>query len=194
MNHVRAISSGAILVVACAAAPGTFAAVDVADSVEQYPITGSTALDLRREMNSKGPRGSDGRRFDGLTRWFVSWRYRYNNTPGACSIASVSTSVKVTITLPQWRNENDADSATREQWSRYLAALERHEQGHRRHGIAAGHQVDQAIAALPPAGTCDVLGANANALGVDILRKYNQLDLDYDRDTRHGATQGARFP
>jgi len=34
----------------------------------------------------------------------------------------------------------------------------------------------------------------ANALGMSILRNYNQRDLDYDRDTEHGATQGARFP
>jgi predicted secreted Zn-dependent protease len=188
------ICSGIILCVAGAAASATFAAVEVVDSAERYAITGSTPVELRREMNSKGPRGDDGRRFDGFTRWLVSWRYRYNNTGRGCTIASVTTSVKITITLPEWRNANDGDSATREQWSRYLAALERHEQGHRRHGVAAGHEVDQAIAELPPASTCDALGANANALGASILRKYNQLDLDYDRDTDHGATQGARFP
>ncbi len=170
------------------------AAVDVSDQVERYAIEGSTPSDLRREMNAKGPRGADGRRFDGYTRWHVSWRYRYHNTGGGCAIASVNTSVKVTITLPQWRNDNRSDSTTRAQWSRYLAALELHEQGHRRHGVDAGSEVDQAIAAMPPAGSCDALGANANALGMSILRKYNQLDLDYDRDTRHGATQGARFP
>ena len=27
-----------------------------------------------------------------------------------------------------------------------------------------------------------------------VLQKFSQRDLDYDRDTRHGATQGARFP
>ena len=81
-----------------------------------------------------------------------------------------------------------------EQWARYIAALELHEQGHRRHGVDAANEVDRAIAAMPPAGSCDALGKNANALGMSILRKYNQLDLDYDRDTGHGATQGARFP
>lgn len=194
MKRLQVICGGVILIVAWATIPATFAAVDVTDSVERYTINGSTPLELRQEMNNKGPRGNDGRRFDGFTRWFVSWRFRYNNAPGGCTIASVTTSVKVTITLPEWRNESGGDSASHEQWSRYLAALERHEQGHRRHGIAAGHEVDQAIASLPPASTCDALGANANALGASILRKYNQLDLDYDRDTRHGATQGVRFP
>ena len=138
--------------------------------------------------------GAGGRRFDGYTRWYVSWRYQYSNSGGSCAIASVTTSVKVTMTLPRWSNESGGNSATRQQWARYLAALEQHEQGHRRHGVEAAHEVDRAIAAMPPAGSCDALGANANALGTSILRKYNQLDLDYDRDTQHGATQGARFP
>ena len=170
------------------------AAVNIDDQVERYAIEGSTPADLRREMNVKGPQRAGGRRFDGYTRWHVSWRYRYNNAGGGCTIASVTTSVKVTMTLPRWSNESSASSATRQHWARYLAALERHEQGHRRHGIDAAHEVDRAIAAMPPAGNCDALGANANALGMSILRNYNQRDLDYDRDTKHGATQGARFP
>lgn len=167
------------------------AAVDVNEQVERYAISGSTPADLRREMDAKGPLGPGGRRFDGYTRWYVSWNYRYNSKGGLCAIASVTTSVKLTMTLPRWSNEN---SALREQWTGYVAALEQHEQGHRRHGIDAANEIDRAIAAMPSAGNCDTLGANANALGTSILRKYNQLDLDYDRDTRHGAAQGARFP
>ncbi len=188
------ILSHFLLLLLSACVLSAHAAVDVSDQVERYTIEGSTPSDLRREMSAKGPQGAGGRRFDGYTRWYVSWKYRYNSAGSSCAITSVTTSVKVTMTLPQWRNENRADSATRAQWSRYLTALELHEQGHRRHGVDAANEVDQAIAAMLPAGNCDALGANANALGMSILRKYNQLDLDYDRDTRHGATQGARFP
>lgn len=170
------------------------AAVDINDHVERYTIEGTTAQDLRREMTTKGPQGTGGRRFDGYTRWYVSWRYQYKNTGSGCAIASVTTDVKTTITLPQWRNENRADGATRALWSRYLTALDLHEQGHRRHGVDAANEIDVAIAAMPPAGSCDALGTNANALGMRILQKYQQRDLDYDRDTNHGATQGARFP
>ena len=182
-----------LLALAACALPAQ-AAVDLDDQIEHYAIHGATPADLRREMNTRGPQGAGSRRFDGYTRWFVSWRYDYSNTRGGCSIASVTTSVKVLMTLPQWSDESRASSATRQQWARYLAALELHEQGHRRHGIAAANEIYGAIAAMPPAGSCDALSKNANALGMSILRKYNQLDLDYDRDTGHGASQGARFP
>ena len=170
------------------------AAVNVKDQVKRYAIEGTAAQDLRREMSAKGPQGTGGRRFDGHTRWDVGWRYQYKNIGSDCAIASVTTNVKSTITLPQWRNENRADSATRALWTRYLTALDLHEQGHRRHGVDAAHEIDLAIAAMPSAGSCDALGTNANALGMRILQKYQQRDLDYDRDTNHGATQGARFP
>ena len=170
------------------------AAVSIDDRVERYDVKGSTPLELRREINAKGPQGAGGRRFDGYTRWDVSWNYRYQNAARSCAIASVTTTVKVTMTLPRWSNENGGSSAVRTQWARYLAALESHEQGHRRHGINAANEVDRAIAVMPSAGDCDALGANANATATRILRRYNQMDLDYDRETEHGATQGARFP
>ena len=168
--------------------------VNISDQAERYAIEGSTPLELRRELNVKRPHTSDGRQFDGRTRWYVSWRYRYRKTGSGCVIASVNTSLKVTITLPQWRDESSADRATRQRWARYLAALEQHEQGHRQNGVDAANEIDAAIATMPPAGTCDALGAEANVVGKSILQKYNQRDVDYDRDTRHGATQGARFP
>lgn len=190
---IKILCSAAGLVATLGFAP-VQAAVSVSDSVERYAIEGSTAADLRREMSAKGPPGAGGRRFDGYTKWYVSWSYRYNNVGAGCTIASVTTSVRVTITLPQWRNESAGDSTTRAQWARYLAALERHEQGHRQNGVDAANEVDRSIAAMPPAGSCDALGTAANTLGQSILQRYNQRDLDYDRETSHGATQGARFP
>jgi predicted secreted Zn-dependent protease len=184
----------ALLILLSAGALTAQAAVHLEDRVEHYTISGSTPADLRRDMNAKGPQGAGGRRFDGYTRWYVSWRYQYKKGEGRCAIASITTHVKVTMTLPRWRNEENASSSVRQQWRRYLSALKQHERGHHRHGIDAANEVDRAIGAMPPAANCDALGANANALGMGILRKYNQLDLDYDRDTRHGATQGARFP
>jgi predicted secreted Zn-dependent protease len=170
------------------------AAVHLTDRIEHYAIRGTTPPDLRREMSAKGPLGAGGRRFDGYTRWDVSWRYRYDKTSRGCSIASVTTTVKVTMTLPRWTNESSASDALRHQWARYLSALEQHEQGHRRHGIDAAAEIDSTIAAMPVAASCDALGGEANATGLRIVRRYNQRDLDYDRDTQHGATQGARFP
>lgn len=169
------------------------AVVEINDNVERYVISGATAAALRHEMNTKGPQGV-GRRFDGFTKWHVSWRWRYQSSGAGCVIESVRTTVTVNTTLPRWEDEHRADHATQQRWARYLSALEHHEEGHRRNGVAAGHDIDQIVATMPPAASCDALGANANALGKSIIQKYVQRDVDYDRDTRHGVTQGAQFP
>jgi len=43
-----------------------------------YQIFGSTATELRSQMNQYGPPDpKTGRRFDAYTRWNVRWRYRH---------------------------------------------------------------------------------------------------------------------
>ena len=96
------LSVGYTLIALTACVLPAHAAVDINDHVERYTIEGATPPELRREMSAKGPQGKEGQRFDGHTRWYVSWRYQYKNTAGGCAIASVTTSVKATITLPQW--------------------------------------------------------------------------------------------
>jgi hypothetical protein len=39
-----------------------------------------------------------------------------------------------------------------------------------------------------------VLDDAANDLGHALIKEANQLDIDYDAQTQHGKTQGARFP
>jgi predicted secreted Zn-dependent protease len=183
---------GLMLIALLVSALPTQAAVGITERLERYTISGSTPSDLRSEMNSKGPRGNAGRVFDGYTRWYVTWRYRYNNFGNTCAITSVATSVTVTITLPDWDDEITADNNTRSKWSRFLAALESHERGHRQLGIDAAKEIDRAISGMR--GRCDALEARVNEARYAILNKHRQLELDYDRDTDHGATQGARFP
>lgn len=145
-------------------------------------------------MNAKGPHGRDGRRYDGYTRWHVAWRYRYRTQDGQCFIDRVATTVDVTFTMPQWANESSGGAELRRRWRQYLAALQQHESGHGRHGAEAAGEIDRGIAGLTPRASCESLGAAANALGHQVIRQYNQRDLDYDRTTDHGRTQGARFP
>ena len=170
------------------------AEVQARAKVEQYDIRGATAAQLRAEMNARGPTGPGGQRFDGYTRWYVSWSYTFRSGRGPCAIDRVTTEVKVTTTLPRWADEARADNALRDQWRRYLAALTRHEDGHAQNGLGAARDIDAAIARLPAESSCDTLGARANATGQALLRQYNQRDLDYDRETGHGRGQGASFP
>jgi predicted secreted Zn-dependent protease len=171
------------------------AEVQTSNQVEHYEIRGTSAAQLRAEMSARGPTGpSGGRRFDGYTRWNVSWRYTFKSGGGQCTIDRVTTEVKVTTTLPRWADEARADNPLRDQWRRYLAALTQHEDGHAQNGLGAARDIDAGIARLPAEPNCGAMGERANAAGQAVLRQYNQRDLDYDRETGHGRSQGAVFP
>jgi predicted secreted Zn-dependent protease len=166
----------------------------VKTTYEYYDIGGKSAPDIRKKLNSSGVRWTDGKVYDAVTRWYVRWNFRYENVNGRCRIASVVTHVDVVIKMPRWTGHNRADERLKDRWTAYIRALHEHELGHRGFGVRAAAEIEEVIARLEPQADCVSLGAAANAAGHRILDKYRREEIAYDRDTRHGITQGAVFP
>jgi predicted secreted Zn-dependent protease len=79
-------------------------------------------------------------------------------------------------------------------FAHYSEKLLLHEKGHAQNAIDAARRIDEGIAALGPQSSCVDLGRAANRLGYSLIEAAKQWDIEYDLRTRHGATQGARFP
>lgn len=154
-----------------------------------YPISGSTVQELGAQMKSLGPPQQDGRRFPGGASWNIDWQYSTTQQGARCRIGQVRVNLESTITLPQWQQHAQAESGLAAAWDTFLAQLDVHEQGHVQHGVEAAEQIRQALTGMT--GSCSTLAEQANQRGVQIIEQYNQRDLDYDEQTRHGATQGA---
>lgn len=158
-----------------------------------YAITGKSAGELRRQLDTLGPKDQSGR-FDAYTHWNVRWTYSYDRTAAACAVTDVKVTVTVKITMPEWSPPPDASPELVSSWNRYIKALERHENGHRDNGVAAGRDVLSTLRSFGSRGTCTKSGEDANATGLEVVKRYQAKDKDYDRTTGHGRTQGARFP
>jgi predicted secreted Zn-dependent protease len=158
-----------------------------------YTIRGSTEGELRQQMNQLGPVDAYGRH-DAYTRWYVRWTHPYDRSASSCSLGDVKVSVQITYTLPDWKPPADASPAVVARWNRYMSALQKHENGHRDHGVAAGRAVLAALRRVGEHPTCDAAGTAASTEGNRILDEYRKKDRSYDTTTRHGATQGATFP
>jgi predicted secreted Zn-dependent protease len=172
-----------------------FADPVVTQTFDYYDVDGATAQELRADLNRLGPMdGTEHRRFDAVTHWYVRWRFTYTNVGGGCEISSVSTSADITYAFPRLRRRSTAPAALRRAFAGYLENLLVHEKGHARVGIDIASRIEQGIRRLPPAPTCPVLDDAANDLGHALIKEANQLDIDYDAQTQHGKTQGARFP
>jgi len=158
-----------------------------------YTATAKHASELRAALNEASPVHEDGRAFHAYTKWYVNWHFYWNRREASCEMTSVSTDVAVDYTLPQFQPAAGADADVQQRFDNYYRALFTHEQGHAQHGIDAAHEVERSL--MQMAGwSCDTITEDANRRAREILGKYNRMDVDYDRDTEHGRTQGAVLP
>jgi len=165
----------------------------VKEIITYYDVSGTTAAELRTSLSSLRPTSKkDGHGYDGFTRWSVYWRYTYRNGTPGCTIASVSSTVEVMITMP--RLAANAPAPLARAFTEYTEKLLLHERGHGQNGIDTARRIEDGIRILPPQRTCDELGRIANALGESRLKDGASLDVEYDARTQHGRTQGAHFP
>jgi len=160
---------------------------------DDYKVTGSTAAGLRQQMNSDGPLDHD-KHFDAHTEWNVRWTYPFDRSGSGCSTGPVTVTLTITYHFPEWGDESDGSQALQAKWHKYQEALQTHEDGHAEHGREAADDIIRELSGLPAADACPAMDGIANAKAQAIIGRYAAEDVDYDRDTNHGATQGATFP
>jgi len=156
-----------------------------------YYIDGPSAAVLAAQLDQIGPVGSDGKHYAGRTRWDIQWKFKHQQQGITCSLKDVVVAVGISRTLPKWRGEDKGAPSLKAHWSRFIDALQRHEEGHKEHGLMAGRQIEAAVLAVKPASNCEDLEAAANAAAQAIVAKFQALDEEYDRKTDHGRRQGA---
>lgn len=154
----------------------------IADAdIHHYDISGDNLAALRADMNRQQPAPG----FDGHTAWQVNWRWPgYASTE--CDLAAATLDTRITVSLPRWRPPHDADPALILHWNHYIGSLTRHEQGH----VQLAREGFAKMQTILHDSTCTDADARLNT----VLAEMRQADLRYDADTRHGVTQGARFP
>jgi predicted secreted Zn-dependent protease len=139
---------------------------------------------MRAVLDQKSIKG-----FHGLTTWKVSYQYRWKTMPdGRCVVTEVVPSFEGEIRMPRWVPGERVGSEQRREWERYSAALKVHEEGHAENG----QRLAAAIAQLSGMQvTCGAADAAVKQRFDALLQQAQAADLEYDRRTNHGATQGA---
>ncbi len=167
---------------------------DVSINHLYYEISGTTESDLRHQMDQFGPSDGEQIQHDAYTEWYADWYYPNSEIDGDCATGSITVTVTITHTFPQWNNPPDISQELATKWDTYLKALQTHEIGHRQIGLDAGHEILQTLSELSVYPTCTELEQVADKTGQNILDEFRQKELTYDQNTRHGASQGAQFP
>jgi len=159
-----------------------------------YEITGYGEKDLRDQMNRQGIAWSDGKKYDSVTSWHVTWDYEHERSLQSCSAEAFQATAEITIRYPKWVRTDAAPQELAHKWDGYLASLIEHEQGHRDMVVEAVEDLTRAVALLPAAPTCAELDRRVRSLCHERMAKLNDDAKEYDAATLHGAEQGAVFP
>lgn len=128
---------------------------------------------------------ASGERIHAYTEWRLRW-WIPEDGEGGCLLDQAEVQLDVTVALPRLVNAAAIPGDLRERWQRYLAALEAHEAVHVRNAYRTRGAMLRAIR------QADCASANEIAAeAMDALRRRNE---DFDRQSRHGEAEGARFP
>jgi predicted secreted Zn-dependent protease len=162
-----------------------------------YAMTGSSIRHIHESLQQTRPwKDKSGR--DASTEWYVAWHAGYSAGGGTCRCISFSTATTITITLPRWVAPTNTPAEVRAAWAKYLAALEVHEAGHADLAIAAAADMHKRVKEIEGDLDCNALRTRVQTECQAALDSHRAQEKDYDRRTRHGATQGAslrgRFP
>jgi predicted secreted Zn-dependent protease len=155
-----------------------------------YSIYPKTKWDLNNELNQRSPIIFQGKRYRGYTQWLVRWQYQWWSTAQQCQITKVTTNLDVTYTLPRIPPNHGSDPEARRVFNRYLAALFKHEENHKNSGLYGARAIEKALLNLGPFPNCQSLQSKAESTAQQIIQRYRQRDLDYDRQTDHGRKEG----
>lgn len=154
--------------------------------VQYYDVSGNSVAEIRAAINRVRPRDpNDGVAVDALNRWYISWRWPGDGR-GGCLLGRTELRFTAVLRMPRLFNTRRTPRAVVARWQAYMEALIRHEAGHLRHVYENMGSVLRAIRR----SSC----ATANEAGRAAVRVLAQWDVTYDRETRHGFTQGAHFP
>jgi predicted secreted Zn-dependent protease len=162
-------------------APMTFeTGVFVTTDTKYYDVKGVTMQDLEAETSRSGPHG-----FIAETVPYYHWNYTYQFRDGSCRIEKVRVDTKIVFTYPRW-NDQPADGALTEEWTKSLAQLQQHEGEHERIARNAGREIYDTLVQLAPAPSCAELEKEIEARAQAVIAKEHEANDEFDRVTDHG--------
>jgi predicted secreted Zn-dependent protease len=165
--------------------------VAVVDDTIEHPIRGTTVAEIGKSLGLD--RGNSDSDYVGATSPKVQWQFTQERVGDTCAIVDVHVSLTIETRLPEWVRAGPVSPTLVEQWHEFLRATERHENGHRNIALHTAVSIAQSLAGEHGL-VCGELGELANASARAQWDLGNRHQLTYDAATRHGETQGSRWP
>lgn len=155
-----------------------------------YNLEGNSITALNAEKDAKGPLDK-GKRFFAHTHWDILWNYRYEPKDGGFVITVLSVTAEIHYTLPRRVLPPGVRDQVAAQWARFFAATSAHERGHAENAERRGKALYNLLRKHRVFASAEELEAFISAEGAKCVAEATAADVEFDRQTDHGAKQGA---
>lgn len=182
-----------LLLALCVSSQSSIAKPEITINTRYFSVAGHDSASIRQSIQRSGPTGTNGTTYHAHTRKDIQWDYRWIESSSFCRINRINVSIEVEYLLPQLQNPEALDSLLLDRWNDYSQALFKHEQRHKDFGIQAAHELENELLSIQQM-PCPQLHHMVSKKADTILKKYDDLDLEYDRKTRHGINEGIVLP
>ena len=164
--------------------------------VVTYSVAGATteqlaaSLDKHALKDSHDPFSSH----YALTSWYLRASWDEKPTIAGCEVANAVITMTITMTLPMLENPSNLQPDVAARWDNFITNTITHEMGHVKLGIDGATEYRRNLGNYLPAMSCDLLKLQLNNLFKKEFAEIDTANINYDKTTNHGATQGAVFP
>lgn len=155
-----------------------------------YPAEGKTIPEIHDSMFRNSPIRSAQGTYGGLTTNTISANYDLMQTSKGCEVRNPVVKLNSIVTLPKLTEDVRSVSTVRE-WERFIGALRAHELMHARNGHSIATTVITRLYNFRSRQSCGAIRARLDHAISTLINNMNEFDRHLDRDTSHGATQGA---
>ena len=159
-----------------------------------YDIDGNSVAELRSLMKRKGVRWGNGNVYAALTTWDMHPQYDIKTDNGEYSLQSITTDLAIVYHLPRWASVTTAPQQLGVLWNNYMFNLKEHESGHKDLAVKVASEINEKLASISSFKSRSELDKKAKQLIKADLDRLYELQNEYDRETRHGETQGVVLP
>ena len=175
--------------------PGRGTRFDYEVRTRYYDLKGDNRDELFAQMRLKGPIDpADGNRYFGFTTWHVNWHFDTSQNSDRYWIGRADVTLTINTSLPKRIASQAGDFANDRflsEWTRYSGALRYHESGHSQNATSCAREIFEKLTEPRTFASRHELDEYVSSETRRSLQKANQADIDYDKSTKHGTTQGA---
>ncbi len=149
-----------------------------------YEVEGDSLASLKQSMLKRGPVAVNGKIYFAQARWLIDWKWPVSEKGPQYLDARITQDLKITI--PYYNSKQDSLNL---KWNSIYENIIKHELQHLIHGHAAAMQIRNLLILFATESTYPS-SKIANEKIDKIINDTRNLDIHYDKQTNHGASEG----